>query len=273
MWMTNTLKAFLIFLLLISSLFARKELCVDWPFDEKWISRRYHKRKESDPIRICVIVHNFGLNPYQDGKILDLIPGAFSLSLSPYNGYTRRYLQSLTDLGHNLLYIQPLGWYRQTNDAMDPYRVDVRHKPETNQINVERNLRLKPDGVLGIMVDEASPVLKDEETLKIILSEVKKYGLPIVSAEMAIDDDFRKYCEKEKIIVIEADYYITNKMDKFEIGQLLNRCEDLAVKTGCLLIAVDATALHVQEVTQWLAKFSSQPITLLSLKEYIDGCL
>lgn len=240
------------------------------PIDKKWAEKRYKKREKGQKIRICVVVNNFGIHYGVSNLILNRIPREFSLSISPYANDINRLLRKINLNAHDCLFIQPMSTFSDTDDTQDPYRLNIHYDDDRLFLIVDRTLKLMPCKAIAVSSDHASPVLKNFKTLTHLLCALKEKKLPFFSPEMALDNDLRRICKAHEIPCFEADYYITNIMPYADVLEILKRAKELAIKTGFLLLAVDAQYFNIKEVVDWLQKFPQEKIELISLKDVID---
>ncbi|CAO4837383.1 MAG: hypothetical protein CNLJKLNK_00842 [Holosporales bacterium] len=263
-------KIVLLFLLFLLFPFCvAQNTCLKAPIDHDWIKKRYKKRKDSDPVHVCVVVHNLGMHKQIAKKILHILPPAVSVSISPYPQSLDDLVQKIAKDGHNLLFVQPVSYYRNTSSPVDPYRVDLQNLQNKNIISAQNTFKKMPQGVKAIIAEEASPVLKDEQALTPILDALKEKKIPIISPEMALDDDFRNICKKHNVPCFEADYYIDFEKKYEDVVGILERALNLATTTGTLLLVVDAHLFNVKEVLEWIQKNQNTTFKLVCLDDYL----
>ncbi|CAO5675815.1 MAG: hypothetical protein NEHIOOID_00593 [Holosporales bacterium] len=262
------LKKVILFFSLVAFCFAQNT-CLKAPIDHDWIKKRYKKRKDSDPVHVCVIVHNLGMHKQIAKKILHILPSAVCVSMSPYPQNLDDLVKQIAKDDHDLLFVQPVSYYRNTSSPVDPYRVDLQNLQSKNTTSAQNTFKKMPQGVKAIIAEEASPVLKDEQALLPILEGLKEKKIPIISPEMALDDDFRNICKKHEVPCFEADYYIDIEKKYEEVVGILERALNLATTTGTLLLVVDAHLFNVKEVLEWIQKNQNATFKLISFDGYL----
>lgn len=246
-----------------------QEFCLKAPLDHDWIKKRYKRRKSTDPIHVCIIVHNLGMHKQIAKNILQILPTNICISISPYPEELKDLTEKIIKDGHDLLFVQPVSFYRNTSNPVDPYRVDLQNLQNKNTTSAQNVLKRMPPSTKALIADEVSPVLKDEEALTPILEGLKEKKIPIISPEIALDDDFRTICKKHSIPCYEADYYIDANKKYEEVTELLDRALLLATTTGTLLLVVDAHLFNVKEVLEWVQKNQNDTFKIISLHEYL----
>nr|MBP9752336.1 divergent polysaccharide deacetylase family protein [Pseudomonadota bacterium] len=234
----------------------------------EWVKKHYKKRNENEDIKLCVIINNFGMNNKVTRSILRIIRKEFSIAISPYQKLQKNSLDYMKREGHEELYIQPVMPYRETHSTQDPYRMYMEYDSQMNKGIVLKSSLLIPESAIAVILDETTPLLKDKNSLNILLDALKEKKLSLVSPEMPIDDEARKICENASVPFYQADYNISKFLSVKEVSELLNRLKDLLQKTGYALLVVDADIEKVVLLMDWLQLLLKDgKIKLISFKE------
>jgi polysaccharide deacetylase 2 family uncharacterized protein YibQ len=246
-------------------------LCADDSFllKKDLIEKRYKHKSKDQKIKICVIIHNFGKHDRISNIVLNRIPGEFALSLSPYHALSKDLIKKVKILKNNILFIQPTGHFNNSDNLGDPYRLNIYHDKVQNDIITEQTLKIIPLKIVGIAMEQGSFVLQNEENIKTLFDYLKEKNRPLFLPEMPLNHNIHKICEKFKVQLFEADYYVKKEYAFDEVTALLERAKDLAFVTGFLLLAVEEHIFNLKTVIDWLQKMPQDEIQLVSFKDLI----
>jgi polysaccharide deacetylase 2 family uncharacterized protein YibQ len=276
-WLKTSISLILTCFLFITSLNAEQKKeeklsCrLEVPISKEWAKKHYKKRCDGDDIRLCVIVNNFGLIEKKARSLLRIMPEAFSLAISPYKLPSQKIMKSISNNGHNIIFLQPVAPYRNTHSTQDPYRMSADYEPSQNKGISLKTTMLIPKDVVGVMVDEISSLLKDKNSLSLLLENLKEKKLPLILPEMPLDNESRSICESMDVEIYEADYYISKFSTENEASETLNRLKDLLLKTGYALLVIDEDIEKISTLIDWLQLFlKDQPLKLISFKEVLN---
>ncbi|CAO5683322.1 MAG: hypothetical protein HEEMFOPI_00914 [Holosporales bacterium] len=269
----------LFFLLIPVVLFCNKEkdipteeraCSLKLPVSKEWVKKHYGKRNEKSEMKLCVIINNFGMNQKVARSVLRIIPKEFTLAMAGYQKISSPILEYIAREGHETLYIQPVQPYRESHSTQDPYRMNIEYDVNMNKGIVLKTLMLMPEKALGVIFDEPSALLKDQQALSPLLFELKEKKLPLISPEMPIDDETRKICEDVGVKFYQADYNISKDLPLKNISEILLRLKDLLQKTGYALLVVDADIERISLLMDWLQLLlKDEKINLISFREVL----
>lgn len=235
---------------------------IEFPLKKEWLEKRYTKRDMKNKVKLFFIVHNLGLNLATTKKIIEMLPKNISISLTPYVKPNQSILKIIKQKGCHVLWIQPMELYRQPNAASDPYRLS-RYKDQKHNIeSVTNALSDMPGSTVGVIADETSPVLRDEETLSTLLIELKKRKLSLLSPEMSVNSEFMDLCSAHGVKGDEADYVISRTDTASDVVSLLNRVKDLGEQTGYAICVMDAHTPHIVMLLNWFSRLDKEQFEL-----------
>lgn len=255
----------LFFFFLIIPLFAQE----DFFLKKDIIEKRYKHKPKDQKVKICVIIHNFGKHDWISNNILNRIPPAFTLSLSPYHALSKDLMNKVKHLKNNIIFIQPVSNFNNKDSLEDPYRLNIFHDQEQNRLIALQTLKIIPLKIIGLSTDQGSFVLQNELNIKPLIDYLKEKNCPLFLPEMPINHNIHKICDKFKVPLFTADYYIKKECSNEEITLLLEQAKDLAFVTGFLLLAVEENIFNVKTVIDWLQKMPQNDIELISFKDVI----
>lgn len=233
------------------------------------IEKRYKHKPKDQKIKICVVIHNFGKHDRISNTVLNRIPGDFAISLSPYHALSKDLIKKVKALKNNVLFIQPAGHFNNTDNLGDPYRLNIYHDKVQNDIVIGQTLKTIPLKTVGIAMEQGSFVLQNEENIKTLFAYLKEKNHPLFLPEMPLNHNIHKICEKFKVPIFEADYYVKKEYTFDEVTAILERAKDLAFVTGFLLLAVEEHIFNVKTVIDWLQKMPQDEIELVPFKDLI----
>lgn len=241
-----------------------KQEVIEFPLKKDWLEKRYTKRDTNSKVKLFFIVHNLGLNTTTTKKILEILPKEVAISLSPYVKQSENILKTINKREGPVFWIQPMELYRQPNDVIDPYCLS-RYKEKAQNINsITNSLSDMPNCVTGIIAEETSPVLRDEETLSILLTELKKRKLPLLSPEISVNSEFMNLCDTYGVTCDEADYFISRTNTESDVVSLLNRVQELGEQTGYVVCVIDAHMPYVVMFLDWYNRLNKEHFELSS---------
>ena len=235
---------------------------IEFPLKNEWLEKRYTKRDENSKVKLFFIVHNLGLNYATTTKILKILPKNISISLTPYVKQRKNTLKIIKQKGYDVLWIQPMELYRQPNTVSDPYRLSRYKDHKYNLESVINTLSDMPGSTVGVIADETSPVLRDEEALSTLLLELKKRNLPLLSPEMSVNSEFMDLCHTHGVKCEEADYAISRNHTPSDVISLLNRVKELGEQTGYAICVIDAHWPYVVTLLEWCSRLDKKQFEL-----------
>lgn len=235
---------------------------IEFPLQKEWLEKRYTKRDTKTKVKLFFIVHNLGFNASTTAKILKILPKNISISLTPYVKQSKDTLKIIKQKGHHVLWVQPMELYRQPNTVSDPYRLSRYKDKQHNIESVTNTLSDMPGSTVGVIADETSPVLRDEETLLTLLLELKKRKLTLLSPEMSVNSEFMNLCHTHGVKCDEADYSISRTDTPSNVVSLLNRAKELGEQTGYAICVIDAHMPYVVTLLEWCSRLDKKQFEL-----------
>jgi polysaccharide deacetylase 2 family uncharacterized protein YibQ len=235
---------------------------IEFPLKKSCLEKRYKKREANAKVKLFFIVHNLGINTLTTTKILEILPKEVAVSFSPYVKPSESIVKNILKSKRPVFWVQPMELYRQQKAISDPYRLS-RYKDNTHNINSVKNCLFDmPNFVTGIIAEETSPVLRDKETLSILLAELKKRNLPLLSPEMSVNNEFMNLCETNGITCDEADYCISRTNTMSDVVLLLKRVQELGEQTGYVICVIDAHMPYITMFLDWHKKLNKEQFEL-----------
>jgi polysaccharide deacetylase 2 family uncharacterized protein YibQ len=249
-----------------------KDNCkIELPFSNEWAIKHYKKKEKNDVSRLAVIINHFGIHNSRSRKILNIIPDYFGLALSPYKFPSKGIMKIIEKQKHSLFYLQPITPYRDTFNHQDPYRMNADYDEKTNEAIALKTMLLISKNMKGVVIDEASAFLKDETSLKILLNHLKEKNLPLISSEMPFDHECRKICEKNNVILFEADYFIPRHMNREDVHKILSKLQDFLSKANFALLVIEEDIKNIEIVIDWIQSLSDDKhVKLVSFEDIIN---
>ncbi|WP_176758652.1 divergent polysaccharide deacetylase family protein [Limimonas halophila] len=232
--------------------------------DEAW--RRHARDAAGVPAgfdRIAVVVRGLGLKRAVTKRAIAELPGAVSLSFSPYGSQLDAWMQRAREAGHELLMdlpMQPKGF-----PVPDPGGMALKLKADPAR-NLERleNVLGAGDSLVGAVARWGSAFVERRQAVAPILRDLKKRGLIYVANGRSRSDVTAEVAGEIELPHLSADAILDRRpISRAVVDSWLAAAERIAQDSGLALVLVNAYPMTLDALTRWSQTLKARGIALV----------
>lgn len=215
---------------------------------------------------IAIVIDDMGLDRIRSARAV-LLPPQITLAYLPYSPFIKDQTKAARDKGHSLIVHMPMEPDRKTADP-GPNCLETGLSPLALHDRIAANLAAFEE-YIGVNNHMGSKFSRDEDSLRLLMTELKSRGLVFFDSKTVPDSAGEKIAREMNVATTHRDVFIDHFQDEEKIEHSLRQIENIARHTGSAVAIGHPRDMTLDALEKWLPSLEKKGFRLVTLKEVI----
>lgn len=217
--------------------------------------------------RIAIIVGGMGLSQTATQRVIDQLPGAFTLSFAPYGNSLSRWTMRARQAGHEYLIEVPMEPFDYPNNDPGPHTLQVGLDTQANLERMHWALS-RVQTPIGLMNYMGGRFASDDAALTPIVRDAIGRGLMVVDDGRSARTRLAAVASEDEP-AIRADVVIDARTERQAIDNRLVQLESMARQRGSAIGVASALPLTLTALEDWASSLADKGIALVPVSSLV----
>lgn len=226
------------------------------------------KPEEKKPL-VAIIIRQMGADKGASDTAMQL-PLEVSLGFSPYAPDSKALMESARNLGHEAWVELPME--PKNYPASDPGPLGLmRDLPAETNLARLRDVLAKLPGYVGVMTPEEEAFSGNEQSMQLVVDELRKRGLVMVYATSDSTQHTGKLASSNKEVVLTPDVVLGRELSKEAIEKAFTKLEGNAKQNGYAVAVIHGYPALLQKIAEWSKAAPQKGLQLAPLSAIVNA--